>query len=283
MNRFIFATIIVFNATGYTYCMKRSLNEIIIKQTKNISALQKKSRTVKDLSHLSCIEAALTNTFIVSLKTDNDPLKEIDKKIKNMTLLNHACRRIMTTPATIFTLAQQLKRGNPYADSIALDSMNIAAIKGYLSASIYLHKNINNLSQKDIAWFIHNGADLNYYSHREKYPHILLSVKTYEKMKFLLEKGADMNIEVRGTYPLLKAIENKNIDAIRLLLTYQPQQTYLTVATQMKFIDAIKAILKITRPDQTELNASLKIASEQQNNIVIDLLLNAGADISIII
>jgi len=280
MNRVIFAIIIVFNATSYIYCMKRSFNDIITKQAKEISAHPKKLRTVKDLSHLSSTEAVLTDAFIVSLKADRDPLKEINKKIKNMILLNHSCRRIMTAPATIFTLVQHLKTGNPYADSIGLDSMSIAAIKRYQSGSIHLHKNINNLSEKGIEDFIQNGADLNYYSHREKYPHILLSVKTYEKMKFLLEKGADINIEIQGTYPLLEAIKSKNLKAILLLLTYKPKRTHLVTVTEMKFVEAMKAILKTTKPEQSELDECLKIAFEQKNDSSLDLLLKAGADIS---
>jgi len=233
----------------------------------------------------------LYNQFINWLQIGNDTIQKKEKVIGTMISLNKSWHHAITFPKnTIAFLDSWLPITKDILHrSIVLDTMNLPFLKRYMSTSIYLHKNIHRLSVNEIADLIEHGADVNFYSRREKYRPILLSAlftkkaEAYEKIDFLLKNGAQLDIIKPDRRPLLLAIKAKDMKMVNILLAYNSGPTYLETAVNLEFKEAIDAILKSKKASQSELDQSLCIAVRHRNKDLAILLIKKGAHQDILI
>ncbi len=252
----------------------------------NINTHTKKHRILVNIDQQPFLpNDILKDQFINWLKIGNEPIKKKEKAIGAMISLNKDWHRAITLPKnTVAFLNEWL----PVTEdilyrSIVLDSMNLPFLKRYVSTSIYLHKNIHTLSISTIADLIEHGADVNFYSRREKYRPILLSAlltkkaEAYEKINFLLKNGAQLDTIKQDRRPLLLAIKGKDIKMVNILLAYNSGPTYLETAVNLQFKEAISAILQSGKASQSELDQSFSNAVRSRDKALAILLMKKGA------
>ena len=225
--------------------------------------------TCKKIIYDHFIDSISPQDSIETIAAYFDVMRTVDKRM----------RKITDDPATMRTIIANLS-GNKDQNIIAKElSEYLPRARSYHDNSNSLHRYAYCMGQNKMGNLVKRGADANYFP-SQKRPVLFAAGLNKNKLKCLLDNGANVDVIFNEKTILGKAIESKKYPIVQLLLSYNPKDKYLSAAILTKDNAIIKLILASPNIPVEQLNKGLFIAIHSYNEEVTSLLLDAGADVN---
>jgi len=210
-----------------------------------------------------------------------DPLKEIHYHLMSMSLVCKDLYDYVNSPEITRTIVNTIS--NCRKQNFFSKKLDTPGMKNYLKKNSILYKYIgNNMGIKNANRLIRNGGDVHYQpilltNNALQPPLLFKALNSYKKTTVVLNKGANINIRFKNKTALQQSIEQNNVNLVKLLLKYNPQDLYLDLAIYYQNHKIINAILQQKNIPLEELNRALGMADLRQDRKTMDKLIIAGA------